>query len=407
MTQKLLRLLLNTVDTQRAEAIGQVVAGKGWQLLPFVAQPLRTDWLQQLQVDMIVIDLDLPDALQQVKEFAQGLPTVPVLVLATQPHLTKLQDAFMAGAADFVAFPIENDHFTAAVQRAVNTRSGTASRATSVPRSRMIAVTGLRGGVGRSTIAANLAVAIQQRTKRDVVLAEAHHGLGHLSLMLNLHPRYTIANLAEDVNVDRDIVQAYLQPHTSGIRLLAAPTELAQVAELSTETWHNTLNLLTDLAPHVVVDTAANTDDILSEVLSRADDIVVVASPDIPSLRGAQSLLATLHAETAIRARIHVVLNRAGVRGGLDANVIQKQLREKSFIAIPEDTPLATYALNRGVPFVVSHPRAVISRRINTLVDQVAETSPAPVSEEKLKTPSPFRALLPINGYGKSKEVAY
>lgn len=407
MTQKLLRLALNTIDQQRSEIIGQVVAGKGWQLLPFVAQPLRTDWLQQLQVDAIVIDLDLPDALHQVKEFAQGLPSVPVLVLATQTHLTKLQDAFMAGAADFVTFPIEDGHFTAAVQRALTTRSAAAPRATSLPASRMIAVTSLRGGVGRSTVAANLAIAIQQHTKRDVVLAEAHHGLGHLSLMLNLHPRYTVANLAEEANVDRDIVQAYLQQHSSGIHLLAAPTELTQAAELPTETWRNTLNLLTQLAPYVVVDTAATADDVLSEVLSRADEIVVVASPDIPSLRGAQSLLTTLHAEGAIRARIHVVLNRAGVRGGLDAGVIQKQLREKAFIAIPEDTPLATYALNRGVPFVVSHPRAVISRRINTLADQLIEVAPTPVTAEKVKTSRPFLALLPINGNGKHKEAAY
>jgi pilus assembly protein CpaE len=120
-------------------------------------------------------------------------------------------------------------------------------------------------------------------------------------------------------------------------------------------------------------------------------------------LRGTLNLLETLHAEEAIQGRIHVVLNRAGIRGGLDAGVVQKQLREKTFIAIPEDTPLATYALNRGVPFVISHPRAVISRRMNTLVDHLIEQPTTKTTEEKTKTPRAFLALLPVNGNGRGE----
>jgi len=89
------------------------------------------------------------------------------------------------------------------------------------------------------------------------------------------------------------------------------------------------------------------------------------------------------------------------VRGGLDAGMVQKQLREKAFIAIPEDTALATYALNRGVPFVLSHPRAVISRRIHNLVDNLIEQPKEAGNEEKMKSPFALLSLLPVNGNGK------
>jgi pilus assembly protein CpaE len=401
MNQKPMRLALNTIDAQRAEIIGQVAGGQGWQLLPFVAQPMRIDWLQQLQVDLIIIDLDLSNALAQVKELKQGLPNTPILVLATQQHLVKLQDAFLAGATDFVSFPVEASYFAATVQRAQQPLALPAPRVNPARSGRVIAVTSLRGGAGRSTVAANLAVAIHQRTKAMAVLTEAHHNMGHLSLMLNLHPRHTLANLAEEPTVDRDIVQAYLQPHTSGIHLLAAPTELAQVAELPTETWRQTLNLLSEIAPYIIVDTGANTDDVLSEVLTRADDIIVVATPDIPGLRCTLNLLETLRSEESIQARIHTVLNRAGVRGGLDAGMVQKQLREKNFTAIPEDTALATYALNRGVPFVLSHPRAVISRRIHSLVDNLVEQPKTADNEEKARSPFALMSLRPVHGNGK------
>src|SRR5690349_16456077 len=122
MNQKPLRLALNTIDAQRVEIIGQVVNGQGWQVLPFVAQPMRIDWLQQLQADLILIDLDLPNALPQVAELKRNLPNVPVLVLAAQEHLVKLQDAFLAGAADFISFPVDKSYFTATVQRVLQTR---------------------------------------------------------------------------------------------------------------------------------------------------------------------------------------------------------------------------------------------------------------------------------------------
>ncbi|MFN8490666.1 MAG: cellulose synthase operon protein YhjQ/BcsQ [Caldilineaceae bacterium] len=401
MNQKSLRLALNTVDAQRVEIIGQVISGQGWQILPFVAQPMRIDWLQQLQADLILIDLDLPNALSQVADLKRTLPGVPVLVLATQEHLVKLQDAFLAGAADFVSFPVDKSYFTATVQRVLQTRSNAIMLPSPTKSSRMIAVTSLRGGAGRSTVAANLAIALHQHTKTETILTEAHHSMGHLSLMLNLHPRHTLANLTEGEHFDRDIVQAYLQQHSSGIHLLAAPTELPQLVELTTETWRQTLNLLAEIAPYVVVDTAAAADDILSEVLMRADDIVIVSTPDIPGLRCTVNLLETLRAEEAIRARIHVILNRAGVRGGLDANMVQKQLKEKDFITIPEDTPLATYALNRGVPFVLSHPRAVISRRIQMLVDNIVGQPESVVGEQKPKTSHGFLSLLPVSGNGK------
>jgi pilus assembly protein CpaE len=206
MNNKTVRLALNTVDTQRAEMIGQVVAAEGWQVLPFVGQPIRIDWLQQLQVDLIIVDLDMPEALAHLNELSHKLTSVPLLALATAQHLVRLQEAFLAGVSDFVAFPIDATHFIATVHRVLHRRTqAPAPQSHKLQKSQVVAITGLRGGIGRSTIAANLAIAFQQRTKTETILAEAHHGLSHLSLMLNMHPRYTLANVAEDPNIDRDI----------------------------------------------------------------------------------------------------------------------------------------------------------------------------------------------------------
>jgi pilus assembly protein CpaE len=205
-------------------------------------------------------------------------------------------------------------------------------------------------------------------------------------------PRHTLASLTESAGFDTDIIRSVLQQHSSGLQLFSAPLDISQLVEFSPDTWRMILSLLKQLATYVIVDTSAYADAVLSEVLTAADDIVIVCGPDILSMRSTMSLLDTLRNEReTVRGQIHLVLNRAGIRGGLDISTLQKQLREKISLSLTDDAPLATYALNRGVPFVLSHGRAALTRSIQAMVDQfhVPISMPAPVAKK------PF-ALLPM-----------
>ena len=191
--------------------------------------------------------------------------------------------------------------------------------------------------------------------------------------MLNLYPRNTIANLDGESNVDIDLIQGLLQYHGSGVRLLSAPLDATDLVELSTDTWQQILRLLGELAAYVVVDTSAHADPVLSEMLSLANDIIVITGADIAGLRDARILLQSLRHENVVEGQIHLVLNRAGTQGGLDERVVHDQLREAVAVSLPEDAPLATYAFNRGVPFVLSHQRALMTRRLNNLTDRLLQ----------------------------------
>jgi pilus assembly protein CpaE len=391
MEQKSLRLAVITEYAYRAEAVKQAVVGNGWQQLSIVGQPQPYALLQHQRIGLVLVDLDVPAAIALLGDLARALPNVPLLALATPQHLVELQDAMLAGAMDFVVFPLDYKHFSATIQRVLQDR---ASRAAGQEKSRVIALANLKGGVGRSTLAANLAVALRQRQAAAVILTEAHHGLSHLSLMLNLYPRHTLASLATETDIDVDVIQGHLQSHGSGVRLLSAPTDLDQLVELSSTTWQRILSLLAALAPYVIVDTAAAADHVLSEVLTRADDILVVMGPDIASLRGALALLETLRGSEDVHGRIHIVLNQADVRGGLDAPTIGKQLGEPIAVSIPHDQPLTTFALNRGVPFVASHPRAMLSRRVHRLVDHLRQDTSTKGDKSPQRHHNPLSSLV-------------
>lgn len=389
----MLQLALITNDNFRAQDIAAVAQGFQWQFDATVGNAQPVAWLRRQQPDVALIDLDVPNAIAIMREVATALPQITMLAVVTPQRLSELQEALMAGASSFVAFPIEPNQFTATVMRATQEAPKRENRK---KRGHMVAVVGLKGGVGRTTLAVNMAIALRQRIDGDVILMEAHHGLSDLSLNLNLLSRHTLASLAQESNVDVDVLQGHLQPHASRIKVLAAPPDVSQLVELPIATWQSILNQLVEMASYVVVDTAAVADAVLSEVLTHADDIIVVTGPDLASLRSAVVLLQTLDAESNVQGRTHVVLNRAGVRGGIAEAACAKQVGEPIAMSLPDDAALATFALNRGVPFVLSHPRSILSRKVQELVSKLFDVKAVP------QAPKEGRKLF---SFGKKRTV--
>jgi pilus assembly protein CpaE len=396
-----MQLAIVTDFEYRAQVVDQILIERGWRLLACIGQSHPRDWLMKHQgIEMIVVDLDVSDAIPLIKELAYTFPGMPLVALATPQRIVELQDAMLAGAANFIAFPIDARQFIVTLERARNSairgqqtalvhqpQHGHASHTTAKRQSKVIVVTSLKGGVGRSTIAANLAVGLRQRTNKSVVLVEAHQGLGHLGLLLNVYPRHTINSLEGEANIDLDLLQGLLQSHGSGVRLLAAPMDPSQLVELPIEVWIQIIHLLKETADYVIVDTSSHADSILSEILAQANEILLLTSSDIAGLRDARILLQSLRHESVVEGKIHVVLNRAGAQGGIDERVVQDQLRESVAISIPEDSALVTFAFNRGIPFVVSHARALVTRRLMALVERLAGESVAAMPQ-----PQPQRA---------------
>lgn len=370
-----LQIALITDDAFRAESVEAVTSSLHWHLFAGVGEAQPLNWLRRTQVNLVLVDLDMPNGIGLLREIAATLPHVTLLALVTSEHLVELQEALMAGASSFVAFPVEPQQFMSTIVRVAQEA---ATRAAQPKSGRLVAVAGLKGGVGRTTLAVNVAVALRQRVNQDVVLVEAHHGLSDLSLMLNLLPRHTIASLAQENNIDADVLQGHLHTHVSRVKVLTAPPDLEQLVELPVETWRLILTQLTELMPYVIVDTAGVADAVLSEVLTMADDILVVTGPDLAGLRSAAVLLQSLESEEDVHARTHVVINRAGVRGGVSESACAKQMGTPIAAAIPDDVALATFALNRGVPYVLSHPRSIVSGILQELVTSVFQLQGTP-----------------------------
>lgn len=391
--QDTVRIAVITDDHLRVEAISEAAQANYWEVLALNGEGKIREVVRRNKVDLVVVDLDIPNAITRLTELAQTLNGVPVLALATPQHLVDLQDALLAGAAGFVAFPIEPSQFSSTIQRALQAGPKDDARGN---RGQVVAVVGLKGGIGRTSLAVNMAVSLRRRIAEDVVLLEAHHAMGDAALMLNLTPRHTLASLAQEENLDMDVIQGHLQQHASEIKVLPAPPDVEQLVELPVETWRKLILTLAEFAPYVIVDTAAVADDVLSEVLTLADEIVIVTGPDLPGLRSALVLLQTIDDADNVHGTTHIVLNRAGVKGGVSEAASAQQLGQEIEASISDDPSLATFALNRGVPFTLSHPNAILSKEVGKLVSKVFDPSLATSAQAKPAATSKKKGLLPF-----------
>lgn len=386
------RIAVLTDDHLRVEAVAGAAQAMYWDVLALTGQGKIREVVRRNQIDLILVDLDVANAIERLAELNQALPGVVVMALATPQHLVDLQDALLAGAAGFVAYPIEPAQFSTTIQRTLQAAPKTDGNRN---RGQIVAVVGLKGGIGRTTLAVNLAISLRRRIAEDVVLIEGHHGMGDVALMLNLTPRHTLATIAQEENMDLDVIQGHLQQHASEIKVLPAPPDVNQLVELPIETWRKLLLTLADYAPFVIVDTAAVADEVLSEVLTLADDIIVVTGPDLPSLRSTVVLLQTIDEAENVHGTTHVVLNRAGVKGGVSEAASRQQIGQEIVAAVPDDPALVTFALNRGVPFVLSHTGAIVSRDVERIVSQVFDLTRATAAQAKAAAPRK-KSLLPF-----------
>lgn len=386
-----IKIAIVTDDPYRGETVSEVTSNVGWQTVQTVSNNQTQAWLEKEQPDAVLIDLDLKGAVVQLTQLATANPSLPLIALATPHHLVELQDALLAGAKAFVPFPIDEQQFVATLVRVVHgSQAQTAARPTE---NQVIAVAGLKGGVGRSTIALNLAIALKQAKSTDVILVEAHHGLSDISVMTSLHPNRTLAHIASASHIDKDIVVGSLHKHSSGVKMLMAPTITNDLVELSLESWHQLLKELTELAPTVVIDTSADPNGLLSEVLTFASDTIIVAEPHMTSVNGAHGLLQSLR-EEKVRSDAHLVVNRSGLSGSINTPAICKRLELPILAELPDDTPLVTYAINRGVPIITSHPRSAMSRAFVKMAAHFAtEENESSRAVEEATATGPLTAL--------------
>lgn len=303
---------------------------------------------------------------------------LPILMLSSKAEIADKVAGFDAGVDDYLAKPFEPTELLVRIKRLLARVQMAPSKEPQPPkRGRIIAVFGTKGGVGKTTLSVNLAIALQRKTKARVALFDCDFFFGDIPLHLNLPPTSTVLDLIGRIDqLDPELVERVLITHSSGVRVLLAPTQPEEAEKVTAAHVERLLQALSELNNYVVVDCHPNYDDRNLCILEQADHIMFVVRPELGPLKN-MGVFLNLTLKLALPLdKIHIVLNRAGSRSGIEAEQIEQTFRSRIAFRMISGGRTVVQSVNRGVPLVVEKPNHPLSRQISGIADYLAKQSP-------------------------------
>jgi len=382
--------LSNEADVERVDRVGVLSAG--------------IEMVQQSRPEVVIIDRDLEQAEASVRQIFTSVPGTLCITLVTQADMAVLRRLVAAGARDVLGKPVQYGELINSIRAVLATEADRRMRSL-VPaggegdirgRGKLVIVTSPKGGVGTTTIATNLAVALRQMSGGRVVLADFGLQFGDIGVHLNLWSKHTMQDLIGRVeDIDDAMLGQVLQQHSSGIQVMLAPNEPEVAGEITGAHIEGILDRLLERNTYVVADTWSFLDEVSETLLRRADEVLVVTTPEVPALKNAKHFLEFLRQQDLAHGRITLVLNRFPSVDGISLQDVQQHLRHPVGANIPSEGQVVTHSVNRGIPIVLSHPQSWAAQSLLKLAAHVAGDKVGTIS----LTPDNLKG-----GKGKDKE---
>jgi pilus assembly protein CpaE len=361
----------------------------------------------QLTPDVILMDINMPDmdGITATERLAAEAPDAAVVMMSVQGEADYLRRSMLAGAREFLVKPFSSDELTASIRQVFVREQEKLSRRAATPvmatgggggadgdagdhDGRVIAVFSPKGGVGRTTIAVNMAIAAATELGKSVLLMDGSFQFGDVGVLLNLNPKNkSIADLIPELEQgEPESLDTFVISHSAGVHVLLAPPS-PEMAELITPTAvKRVLEALRRKHDLVIVDCTSWFNDTTLSILDAADVVLTILSLEITSIKNMRLFLEVAEQLGYEPSKIKLVLNRADSSLGIRVTDVENSIGRKVDHTIVSDGRSVVYALNRGVPFFLSNREAQVSQDILRLAQSVAGEPAAVPSAEARKT---------------------
>jgi pilus assembly protein CpaE len=360
---------------------------------------------KQHRPHVILMDINMPDmdGITATEIISNTVPESPIIMMSVQGEQDYLRRSMLAGAREFLVKPFSADELINSIRHvhelekvrraryapiAPVAAPGAPAPAAAVGREigKIITFFSPKGGVGRTTISTNLAVALHQLTNKPVVLVDGSLPFGDIAVILNMSPKAkTIADLIGSFETaDSDVIESILVQHSTGIKVMLAPPTPESTELITGAHMKHVLELLRERYAYIVVDTWPSFQEQVITMLDVADVILTLMTLEITSLKNVRVFMEVVEKLGYDEAKVQLVANRNDSSGGIKASDVEASLGRKIPHTIVSDGRTLVLAVNRGVPFVISHKDSQVAKDIFALAQRVisAEAVASPTAKQ-------------------------
>ncbi len=392
MAQKIQVLLVDDAkeirDTERMllsyardiEIVGEAVNGKE-----------ACEMAASFKPDIVLMDINMPvmDGIEATQKIADTLPDVSVVIVSVQEEFQALKRALQAGAKEYLLKPFSAESMLTAIRNVYSRDEQQRRVATSAiltdhfkTRSRIMAFVSAKGGVGKTMLSVNLGVELVRRGK-SVVLIDLDLAFGDVTTLLGISDtQRTIYTLLLEGQGYAEVVHTYLTCHETGLYVLPAPTAVEQGEYITPNFIQGLLRTLRKDFDYVIVDTANPLQDMFFSAIDAADDVFLVSTADLASVRDNRRMLNVIKAlgyDLTLWKSLYVE------RGTLPGTMAQEVLSLETYSTIGFDSLATSAAINLGIPVVLQTKRARIVHDIQYIAQKITSTETR-IARDKIKT---------------------
>ena len=330
--------------------------------------------LSSMQKSVFVVDIsqDTKKYLSFISEVSSACPLCKIIAVADSPSVDLIVKVMRAGAKDFLSAPVIKTEFFEILNKIYNKFSeGTEEES----KSRVITVFSNKGGIGKTSIASNLALELAKITKENVALVDLNFQFGDITTFLDLNPSYNISYVLENLEkMNSDLLLNTLEKYkNTSLYVLADPPVFKQAENISKAQISKLIHLLKNTFSYIVIDAESGFDGKTVTALDNSDLIFLVSIVNLPALRNCQRILDLFEKLGYDSDKTQIIVNRYMENDEITLDDVEKVLDKPVYWKIPNNYFTLMSAINKGVSVSEVNPESNVAVSYKELAMSVSD----------------------------------
>jgi pilus assembly protein CpaE len=343
--------------------------------------------IRKIQPSIVILDLgsNVDHALVLAEKISQNLPKTTLFVTSANTSSEVVIRAMRSGAREFLSKPLNRDEVSSAVKSVIRLKNSQMMGNGSM--GKVITAFGVKGGVGTTTIATNLAVNLSRLTKKEVVLIDLNLQLGNAALFMDIKSKQSIVDIINNIDdLNPKLLKDILPRHSSGIYVLSSSSKMEDADRVRTIHLDKMLTLLKTTFDYIVIDGNDIFDDLTLKVLDESDSILAISTVDLPAVYNTRQCLDIFQRMGYGQDKVRLVFNRYASIKEAAFQELEKSLDYPIYWKIPnQDYATVVKSINEGTPVSIMKPNSKLSQSFHKLAIQFNGRKPETSKQKNRK----------------------